>query len=255
MMTEMRPAIVLVHGAFQNGESTWSRVRPELEAAGHRVIVVNLPGRDNDQVDPRSLTIDIYRDTVLNAIAAEVTPVVLVGHSFGGITISNVAEAAPGKIQSLVYLSAYLPADGESLMTLAMTDRDSYLGQPGNLVLAEDYSVATINDGHRTEIFGNDATGEDRDVIAASLIAEPAAPQGMPVHLTQANFGRIPKYYIQTTLDRTVSPYLQEQMTARVPLVKVTQIHAGHASYVTQPKAVAAAILDGATAIAPGGTV
>ena len=202
----MKPTIVLLHGAFQNGESTWRKVKPELESQGYKVIVVNLPGRDGDGADPRTLTTDVYRDTVLKAMAGEAAPVLLVGHSFGGITISNVAEAAPEKIKALVYLSAYLPQNGESLMTLAQLDRDSYMSKPGNLVLAPDYSVASIKDDQKAEIFGNDAIGADRDAIAASLIPEPAAAQGIPVKLTAANFGRVPKYYIETTQDRTVSP-------------------------------------------------
>jgi len=241
-----KPTIVLLHGAFQDGNSTWHKVKPELEKHGYKVIVVNLPGRDGDGADPKSLTTDIYRDTVLKAISGETQPVILVGHSFGGITISNVAEAAPDKIKALVYLSAYLPQNGQSLVTLSQTDRDSYLGKPGNLVLSADYSVASIKGDQKAEIFGNDATGADKDAIAASLIPEPAAAQGMPVKLTDANFGRVPKYYIETTQDRTVSPFLQEQMISHSKLVKVTKIEAGHASYITQPGAVAAAIIEAA---------
>jgi pimeloyl-ACP methyl ester carboxylesterase len=241
-----KPTIVLLHGAFQDGHSTWHKVKPALEKHGYKVIVVTLPGRDGDGADPKTLTTDIYRDTVLKAISGEPDPVILVGHSFGGITISNVAEAAPHKIKALIYLSAYLPQNGESLMTLAQMDRDSHLGKPGNLVLAADYSVASIKEDQKAEIFGNDAQGADREAIAASLIPEPAAAQGIPVKLTAANFGRVPKYYIETTQDRTVSPFLQEQMMSHTKIVKVTKIAAGHASYITQPAAVAAAIMDAA---------
>ena len=241
-----KPTMVLLHGAFQDGQSTWKKVRPELESRGYKVVVVNLPGRDGDRADPKSLTTAVDRDTVLPAIGAEALPVVLVGHSFGGITISNVAEAAPHRIKALVYLSACLPKDGESLMTLAQTDRDSYLGKPGNLVLTPDYSVASIKEDQKAEIFANDAVGADRNAIVASLIPEPAAAQGMPVKLTAANFGRVPKSYIETTLDHCVSPSLQEQMMWHTKLVKVTKLDAGHASYITRPKAVAAAIEEAA---------
>ena len=236
--------IVLLHGAFQDGESTWKRVAPELESAGHKVIVVNLPGRDSDGVDPRSLTTQIYRDAVLKAMSSETDPVVLVGHSFGGITISNVAEAAPDRIKILVYLAAYLPKDGQSLIDLAMTDKDSYLAKPGNLEFAPDFSVASIKDDQKGDIFANDATPTDRDSIVSSLIPESAAPQQMRVTLTAENFGRVPKYYIQTTQDHCVSPFLQAQMIADVELVKLKKIDAGHAAYITQPKAVVEAILD-----------
>jgi pimeloyl-ACP methyl ester carboxylesterase len=197
-------------------------------------------------VDLKTLNTDVYRDAVLKVVRAEAAPVVLVGHSFGGITISNVAEAAPGNIKALVYLSAYLPQNGESLVSLSKMDRDSWLGKPGNLVLTPDYSLASIKDDQKAEIFANDATGVEREAIAASLIPEPAGPQGMPVKLSEGNFGRVPKYYIETTKDRTVSPFLQEQMTAKTKLVKVTKLDAGHASYITKPKLVAAAILDAA---------
>jgi pimeloyl-ACP methyl ester carboxylesterase len=245
-MTSSNPTIVLLHGAFQTGESTWRKVRPELESKGYKVILVTLPGRDGDGADPHSLSLDLYRDTVLHAIAGESQPVVLVGHSFGGVTISNVAEAAPDKIKALVYLSAYLPHNGESLMTLAMTDGDSYLAKPGNLVLSPDYSVASILDEQKAEIFANDATGEDRDAIVASLVPEAAGPQGVPVTLTPENFGRVPKFYIQTAVDHCVSFSLQQRMASSTALVKVTVIEAGHASYITQPAAVAAAILEAA---------
>ena len=241
-----KPTIILVHGAFQDGNSTWSRVKPDLEKKGYKVVAINLPGRNGDGADLKQITIDLYRDTVLKAVSAESSPVVLVGHSFGGITISNVAESAPDKIKALVYLSAYLPTDGQSMVALAQTDRDSYLSKPGNLVLAPDYSVASIKDDQKAEIFGNDADGADRDAIAKSLIPEPAGPQGTSVKLSPDRFGRVPKYYIETTLDHTVSPFLQEQMIARTKLVKTTKIKAGHAAYITQPKLVAAAILEAA---------
>ena len=199
-----KPTIVLLHGAFQDGFSTWRKVKPELESQGYKTVVVNLPGRNADGVDPKTLSTDVYRDAVVKEISREIAPVVLVGHSFGGITISNVAEAIPRRIKALVYLSAYLPQDGESLMSLAQTDRDSYLGKPGNLLLTADYSIASIKDDQKAEIFGNDAVGADRDSIVASLIPEPAGPQGMPVKLTSSNFGKVPKFYIETLQD-TVS--------------------------------------------------
>jgi pimeloyl-ACP methyl ester carboxylesterase len=129
-----KPAIVLVHGAFQDGPKTSPRVEPELKAKGYRVVVVNPPGRDSDGSDPQKLTTENYKQAVLKAISSEIQPIILVGHSFGGITISNVAQAAPEKIKALVYLSAYLPRNGDSLQSLSQTDKDSKLGQDGTLL-------------------------------------------------------------------------------------------------------------------------
>ena len=237
-----KPTIVLVHGAFQDGKNTWSRVKPLLEKSGYHVVVVNLPGRDGESSDPSKLSTDIYRDKIRAVVDAQKGPVVLVGHSFGGIQISNVAEAEPKKIAKLVYLSAYLPKDGDSLDSLSKTDGESLLGKPGNFVVAPDYKYASINPDNAADIFGNDASGADRDLIAKGVIAEPLPPLGMPAHLTDANFGSVPKFYIKTSQDHTVGPALQDRMlTGRATLIKT--IDAGHASYITQPQAVADGII------------
>ena len=240
-----KQTIVLLHGAFQDS-SCWKKVKLVLEQRGYKTLTPELPGRNGDGIDPKSLNLETYRDVVLKIISSETNPVVLVGHSFGGITISAVAEANPEKIKALVYLSAYLPKDGQSLMSLASTDKDSHLAKPGNLVLSADYSVASIKEEQKAKIFANDAKGEDQDAIVKSLISEPGIPQGVPVHLTRARFGCVPKFYIETTNDNCISPYLQEQMLSNTQLVKVRKIDAGHASYVTAPEQVAEAILEAA---------
>lgn len=243
--------IVLVHGAFQNA-SGWARVKTTVEADGYKVVTVNLPGRDGDGADPLKLTTEDYKLAVLKAISAETRPVILGGHSFGGITISNVAEAAPEKILALIYLSAFLPKNGESLQSLAQTDADSALGRDGNFVVSPDYSYASIKSEHAAELFGNDASQGDRELIGKSLIPDPLAPMAMPAVLTAARFGSVPKYYIETTEDLIVSPALQERMIANAGVKRVFKVDAGHASYMTQPADVAHAILAVAADVSEG---
>lgn len=231
---EEKPAIILVRGALQDAQSTWSKVEPELKAMGYKVLAVNLPGRDSDQTDPQKLTTEDYKQAVLKIISAETHPVVLVGHSFGGITISSVAEAAPGKIKSLIYLSAHLRQNGDSLQSLSQTDADSKLGQDGKFVVSPDYKYASVEPEHFADLFGSDAKGVLKDAIGKSLIREPLAPMANPVRLTAGRFGRVPKYYIETTEDLVVSS---------AGVKRVFEVAAGHASYVTQSRAVAKDIL------------
>lgn len=115
---------VLVHGAFQDS-SSWANVAPLLEAAGHTVISVDLPGHGADETPLNEITLASYRDAIIAAIETQDQPVVLVGHSFGGFTISNVAEAIPERVAKLVYVAAYLPRSGDSLVTLSGLDHNN----------------------------------------------------------------------------------------------------------------------------------
>ncbi|WP_342344920.1 alpha/beta fold hydrolase [Sphingomonas sp. CFBP 13603] len=107
----------------------------------------------------------LYRDTVITAIGAERNPVVLVGHSFGGITISNVAETIPERIKTLVYVAAFLPRDGVSLLDMAKTDA-------GSLVVPHlhvDSAAGVMRlDAAGTALFAQDGTVEQQALVAAS---------------------------------------------------------------------------------------
>jgi pimeloyl-ACP methyl ester carboxylesterase len=84
------------------------KVKKHLEKKGHQVIVVELPGRSSHPAGPDGVSAEKYRDAIVEAIGGH-DQVVLVGHSFGGIQISNVGEAIPDRIHALVYVAAYLP--------------------------------------------------------------------------------------------------------------------------------------------------
>ncbi|MBC8099377.1 MAG: alpha/beta fold hydrolase [Armatimonadetes bacterium] len=233
---------VLVHGAFQDA-SGWAGVTAALEAEGHTVIVVTLAGRGTDETPLSEISLDLYRDTVIAAIEAQSEPVVLVGHSFGGITISAVAEAIPSQITTLVYLAAYLPQDGESLVSIAANDRYSLLGQEGNFIIAADFSTGAVNAEVFPTAFCPDCTPEQLEVVAASQLTEPLAPQNTPVLLTPENFGSVRKAYLLTAQDLIVSPQLQALMLSYTPVERVLALNAGHAAYISAPEAVAAALV------------
>jgi pimeloyl-ACP methyl ester carboxylesterase len=235
----------LLHGAFQT-EQGWGFVKGRLEAQGYPVVAIRLPGRGEDATPIDQITLDLYRTKVLDVINGLPGPVVLVGHSFGGVTISIVAESEPDKIKSLVYLSAYLPKSGQSLNSLAHTDPDSVLAKPGNFVVSDDHKYASIKDEAKADTFANDADEAGKKLIVASIIKEPLAPLATPVTLTDEKFGKVKKFYISTTEDQAVTPALQARMLEATPVDKVIKIKAGHASYVTQPDDVAKAIIEAA---------
>lgn len=112
----MTSPIVLVHGAWHGGWC-WDKVRPRLEAAGHRVLAPSLTGlADREHLrDPVPSLATHVADIVNLVEAEELQDVVLVGHSYGGMVITGAADALRGRVRHLVYLDAAVPADGDSL--------------------------------------------------------------------------------------------------------------------------------------------
>ncbi len=148
---------------------------------------------------------------MLAAIDATGTgPVVLVGHSFGGMTISAVAEMAPVRIATLVYVAAYLPAVdaflGESMQDLALSDHHGGW-QTVSFVIAADYATALVNPRDRAALFANDAPEEFATAVAVAMVDEPLAPIATPVALTTSRFGQVRAAYVVTTAAEHFLPH------------------------------------------------
>ena len=103
---------VLIHGAWHGGWC-WTHVTPLLEDHGHTVLTPDLPGHGSEDFSLADITLQSYVDAVCEIVDSQPEPVILVGHSMGGMVIAQVAEARPHQIRTLVYLAAFLPRDGE----------------------------------------------------------------------------------------------------------------------------------------------
>jgi pimeloyl-ACP methyl ester carboxylesterase len=240
-----KPTVVLVHGAFQDARA-WDSVVPLLQQRGLRAITVDLPGREGDGIDPQTVTLDSYRDAVLKTIDSQTGPVVLVGHSFGGITISNVAEAKPEKIMALVYVAAYLPeadAADQSMAKLSESDTwNRFNKERQNFILAADYSSASVLAEDQVMLFCTDCDDAAQQRTLQLMQREPLPPAATPVHVTAARFGSVPKIYIHTTHDNAVSYTLQQRMVARTAVLRTVKLDTGHSPFLEAPDALAAAI-------------
>jgi pimeloyl-ACP methyl ester carboxylesterase len=113
---------VLVHGAWHGGWC-WREVAQTLRAAGHTVFTPTHTGlADKFHLSNQSITLETHIRDVCGVIEwEELTDVVLCGHSYGGMVITGVADRMPGHIRSLVYLDAFIPNDGDSLISLLKT--------------------------------------------------------------------------------------------------------------------------------------
>jgi pimeloyl-ACP methyl ester carboxylesterase len=245
------PTVVLVHGAFQDARA-WDTVAPLLRKRGLRTVAVNLPGREGDGMALETATLDGYRDAVLKVIDAQNGPVVLVGHSFGGMTISNVAEAAPEKVKTLVYVAAYLPEAGavdQSMAKLAERDQWNQFNKARqNFLIAPDYSSATVLVDDRVMLFCAQCSPDAKQKTLMLMQREPLAPAATPVQVTAERYGRVPKIYIHTRHDNAVSYTLQQQMVARTAVLRTVTLDTGHSPFLEAPEALADAIAQAAEA-------
>lgn len=226
------PTYVLVHGAWAD-ESAWGFVRQQLAVRGN-VVTVNLPAHGLDFTAPTAVSLKKYVEVVENAMKAVPGKVVLVGHSMAGVVVSQVAENLPDKIDRLIYVSAYLPRNGEDLLTLSKQDAQSKVG--GALEFNADYSAATIKKDVLVPAVCADCPDFMKEVLVKYHKAEPAGPLGEKVVLGN-NFAAVPKFYIHTTQDAAVGYDLQKQMVKNNGTVKKTfELKTGHLPFVSQPQ-------------------
>src|SRR5215831_11581478 len=109
--------LVLVHGAF-GGAWTWDPVVGPLEALGHTVETLDLPGGGEDQTPIEEITLDTCADRVCSVLAGRPEPAVLVGYSMGGVIVTQAASNMPERVASLIFVAAFMPSNGQSLVDL-----------------------------------------------------------------------------------------------------------------------------------------
>src|SRR5215216_5313918 len=189
--------IVLVHGAWADG-SSWSKVIPILQNAGHRVIAVQLP--------LHSVADDVA--TVKRAVDLVGGPTILVGHSYGGFVITN-AGYNNQNVTGLVYLAAFAPDEGESLLTFM----DPSTLPPGFLVF-DSGGFAYINPEMFHQAFVQDANATEAETLAVvqkpahqSLFAEPSGPPA---------WRQLPTWFEGHVSDHIIPPDVQRNFAKRM---------------------------------------
>ena len=226
---------VLIHGAW-GGAWEFREIVRSLEERGHPASAVDLPGHGQNQAPIPEVTMDAYVECVIEAVKAIDSPIVLVGHSLAGSVISQVAEAIPRKIERLVYISAFLPENGETPLGLLQSDEASEL--LSKIVFSEDQSYATVGEDDIKTIFLHDVRDKERvDEYAHRLAIQQATEPFMaPAKLTKSAFGSVPKLYVRSSLDKVMSPSLQERMVSSWQVERVFTLESGHFPLMSVPE-------------------
>ncbi|NEA57438.1 alpha/beta hydrolase [Streptomyces sp. SID13666] len=242
-----KPTIVLVHGAWADA-SSWNPVISRLQHDGYIVVAPPNPLRG----------VDYDAQTLKNYLATIEGPIVLAGHSYGGVVITNAAAGNP-HVKALVYDDAYIPAQGETVFQINAA-------QPGSCVTADpstflnlvqypgapqgDYDAylkVAPNGAYRgfAECFANGVPRAQARLLAAGqrpfAVSAGSEPSGTPAWKT------IPSWAVVGTADHVIPSAEQLAMATRAG-AHITTVNAGHLSLITRPGVVTDVIVDAARA-------
>jgi len=190
-----------------------------------------------DPTPAEQVTLDSWGRFVADIVLNEAEPVVLVGHSRGGIVISHAAELAPGGIRHLVYLSAYLLPAGASLAEEARRDTGSIIA--ANMIPADSGITCSVRESAVRDAFYGMCSEADYEHARIRLSPEPLRPLVTPLTITPGRFGSVPRAYVETTRDRTITLASQRRMQAALPCTPVFTLDADHSPFLSQPDALA----------------
>ncbi|HKP18909.1 MAG TPA: alpha/beta fold hydrolase [Gaiellaceae bacterium] len=214
---------VLVHGAW-HGSWEWEALTPLLEEGGHRVLAVDLPRTSLDDIVA----------TIRDAVESAEEPAILVGHSAGGMWITQTAEEIPERIAKLVYVAAFLPRDGQALVDLAGDD----IVQT-NLIVDEAAGTALVAESVHREAFYGECPDEVAAAASARHIPEAFAPFATPVRITEERGGSVPRVYIECMRDNAMLIGKQRAMQAAMPCQQVLTIDTDHCPSLSDPRELA----------------
>ena len=239
--TSARPTVVLVNGAWATN-AVWSGVIERLQSRGY---TVNAPPNPLQSLKGDAATIADFLKTIDG-------PIVLVGHSYGGAVITNAARGNRN-VKALVYVDAFAPAKGESVLALDSSKPGSALGAgPTKVFTFVPFPGAKKGDAELyvkpsvfKEAFANGLPAKERAVLAATqapvVYSAITARSGTPAWKT------IPSWYVLGTIDKAIPPTIQLSMAQRIH-AHVTRVRAGHLSMIAAPRVIAKVITAAAKA-------
>ena len=223
--------VVLVHGGFVDG-SGWEGVYKALTKDGYTVAVVQNP------------TISLADDVAVTrrVLAAQTGPAILVGHSYGGVVITEAGNDP--KVAGLVYIAAFAPDTGESVSALI---KNPPPGAPVPPILPPQDGYLFLDKAKFRDAFAADVAAD-----AAAFMADSQVPWGVEAlsgSISQPAWRAKPSWYLVATDDKMIPPDAQRAMSKRAGS-QVVEVKGSHAVYVSQPQAVASLIATAAKGVA-----
>lgn len=224
---------ILIHGSWHSAWN-WHKVIPILESKGHRAIAIDLPGMGRDRTPLQQVKLKTSVDKICSIIDSVEGKVILVGHSKNGIMISQAAEYRPHKIEKLIYLAAYLIPSGKTQREYSLQDTQGVL-KP-YVTYHEDMKATTLNPAIYREGLYADCADDITELAKVLLSAEPFETGITPLELSEENYGSVPRFYIECTEDKAVTPFIQKNMYTETPCEKVFSMATSHSPFFSKPR-------------------
>jgi pimeloyl-ACP methyl ester carboxylesterase len=223
--------LLLIHGSC-HGAWCWRDVIPALQTHGHTVRTIDLPGH-GDGRDLATVTLDQTADAIL---AATTPDTIVLGHSWAGYPISAAAEKQPNALRGLIYLCAYVPVSGLSLIDMRrngprQTLTDAVIKDPSG-------SSYQIDPDRAQDLFYHDCPTETVGYALPRLCPQAIKPQDTPL-LVSDRWRAVPKAYIRCTDDRVIPPEYQAEMVADWPRAGVHDMDISHSPFFANPSGLA----------------
>lgn len=225
------PAVVLVHGGFVDG-SGWEGVYRILKKDGYDVSIVQNP--------TTSLADDMAATKWV--LAGHKAPVILVGHSYGGVVVTEAGNDS--RVAALVYIAAFAPDQGESVAALI---KDPPPGAPVPPILPPHDGYLLLDKGKFAASFAGDVEKEKADFMANSQV--PWGVEALTGTISQPAWKTKPSWYLVATDDKMIPPPAQRFMSKRAGST-VVEAKGSHSIYVSKPEAVAKIIEQAAQDVA-----
>jgi pimeloyl-ACP methyl ester carboxylesterase len=236
----MRANILLVHGGVHKG-NCWDQLVPLLMAKGFTVSAIDLPGHGRQSTFYHDISLDSYATAVCSAAKAMGSPCVVIGHSFGGITISLAATREPDLFSRMIYLTALIPNSHYARGT-SLTRDFVNPSRKGAMQLSLARGCIKPQAPLLTDYFYHDCPDTIARKASDFLCNQPLRPVLGRIRTDSGRFDHIPKHYIECTDDRVMPLAGQRKLQTHLTFESVASIESGHSPFVSMPAELADSI-------------
>jgi pimeloyl-ACP methyl ester carboxylesterase len=227
---------LLIHGAWY-GAWCWAHLTKELNDLGHQCLTPDLPGHGADPTPPARVTFQNYLETLLLELKQQrYNSLVVVGHSFGALIAQSLTEVLPTKIDGLVFLAGNVAPSGCSLLDIVVSDSTSLLG-PG--ARTTDGITSWIKSEAAIPALFNLCSRNVASWAATQLCSEPVGPWKEKIHYGSEKYRATPKFYVECTEDKAVTPWQQQTLRKAISCDFVASLEADHSPFLSCPRELA----------------